>query len=100
MTEHSDTMVSRASQAQVDLASGTKEQGERRVVGWTSVSMDGFTSGPGGPAHDQWLYEHAGQEQTQSYFEGIWRGADTGLLGRTQLRGLLLGVARHHARFG
>jgi dihydrofolate reductase len=87
MTEHSDTTVSRASQAQIDLATGTKQQGERRVVGWASVSMDGFTSGPGGPAHDQWLYEHASQEQTQSYFEGIWRGADTGLLGRTNYEG-------------
>src|ERR687891_2688676 len=70
MTEQSET--TRASQDQVDLASGMSEQSERRVVAWASVSMDGFTSGPGGPAQDQWLYEHAGQEQTSSYFEGIW----------------------------
>ena len=37
--------------------------------------MDGCTSGPGGPAEDQWLYEHAGREQTSASFEGIWRGA-------------------------
>lgn len=59
----------------------------RRVVAWASVSMDGCTSGPGGPAHDQWLYEHAGQEQTAAYFEGIWRGASTALLGRKNYEG-------------
>lgn len=59
----------------------------RRVVAWASVSMDGCTSGPGGPAHDQWLYEHAGQEQTSAYFEGIWRGASTALLGRKNYEG-------------
>jgi dihydrofolate reductase len=49
--------------------------------------MDGCTSGPGGPAHDQWLYEHAGREQTSAYFEGIWRGASTALLGRKNYEG-------------
>jgi dihydrofolate reductase len=63
------------------------EQNERRVVAWASASMHGFTSGPGGTAEDQWLYEHAGQEQTAAYFEGIWRGADTALLGRTNYEG-------------
>jgi len=38
-------------------------------------------SGRRGAAEDQWLYEHAGQEQTAAHFEGIWRGADTALLG-------------------
>ena len=59
----------------------------RRVVAWASVSMDGCTSGPGGPEHDQWLYEHAGHEQTSAYFEGIWRGASTALLGRKNYEG-------------
>jgi hypothetical protein len=84
MTEHTET--TRASQAQVDLATGKSkesEQRERRVVAWASAAMNGFTSGPGGPAQDQRLDEHAGHEQTSSYFEAIWRGADTGLLGRT-----------------
>jgi hypothetical protein len=40
------------------------EQDERRVVAWASASIDGFTSGPGGAAEDQWLNDHAGQEQT------------------------------------
>ena len=59
----------------------------RRVVTWVSVSMDGFTSGPSGPAADTWLYEHAMQEGTAEYFEGIWRGASTALLGRTNYEG-------------
>jgi dihydrofolate reductase len=62
-------------------------RGGRRVVAWASVSMDGYTSGPGGPAHDQWLYEHASHEQTSAYFEGIWRGASTALLGRKNYEG-------------
>jgi dihydrofolate reductase len=59
----------------------------RRVVTWVSLSMDGFTSGPGGPQHDTWLYEHALQEQTAAYFETVWRGASTALLGRTNYEG-------------
>ena len=73
MTDHDET--------------GMTENRARRVVAWASVSMDGCTSGPGGPEHDQWLYEHAGHEQTSAYFEGIWRGADTALLGRTNYEG-------------
>ncbi|RJQ69631.1 dihydrofolate reductase [Pseudonocardiaceae bacterium YIM PH 21723] len=60
---------------------------ERRVVSWAHVSLDGYTSGPGGPAQDTWLHEHAGREQSLAYFEGIWRGADTALLGRVNYEG-------------
>jgi hypothetical protein len=28
---------------------------KRRVVAWVTISMDGYASGPGGPAHDNWL---------------------------------------------
>jgi dihydrofolate reductase len=59
----------------------------RRIVAWTSLTLDGYTSGPDGPAGDTWLYEHAGQPQTAEYFEGIWRGADTILLGRRNYEG-------------
>ena len=59
----------------------------RRLVAWTSLSLDGYTSGPQGPEHDTWLYEHAMQQQTLAYFESIWRGADTALLGRTNYEG-------------
>jgi dihydrofolate reductase len=51
------------------------------------VSLDGYTSGPDGPAHDGWLYEHVGRPATAEYFEGIWRGADTIVLGRTNYEG-------------
>jgi dihydrofolate reductase len=60
---------------------------QRSVVAWASVTIDGCTSGPGGPEHDSWLYEHAAQEQTAAYFEGVWRGARTALLGRTNYEG-------------
>jgi dihydrofolate reductase len=59
----------------------------RRIVAWTSLTLDGYTSGPDGPAHDTWLHEHAGQPATAEYFEGIWRGADTIVLGRTNYEG-------------
>jgi dihydrofolate reductase len=76
------------------------ERTERRVVAWANVTMDGFTSGPGGAAQDQWLYEHAGHEQTSAYFEGIWRGADTAVLGRRNYEGFYSvwpGIARDRA---
>ena len=48
-----------------------------------TVSIDGYSSGPDGPAGDSWLHEHALRPATGEYFEGIWRGCDTALLGRT-----------------
>ncbi|AYY11365.1 dihydrofolate reductase [Actinobacteria bacterium YIM 96077] len=59
----------------------------RRIVAWANITIDGYSSGPGGPADDSWLYEHAQQEQTAEYFEGIWRGADTIVLGRINYEG-------------
>ena len=59
----------------------------RRIVAWTSLTLDGYTSGPQGVSGDTWLYEHAGQPATLEYFEGIWRGADTIVLGRTNYEG-------------
>ena len=59
----------------------------RRIVAWTSLTLDGYTSGPDGPEGDGWLYEHAGRPATAEYFEGIWRGADTIVLGRTNYEG-------------
>jgi len=47
-----------------------------------SVSIDGYSSGPGGPEHDTWLHEHALLPATGEYFEGIWRGCSTALMGR------------------
>ncbi|MGW1678592.1 dihydrofolate reductase family protein [Saccharopolyspora sp. NPDC002376] len=59
----------------------------RRVVSWVTMSMDGYTSGPEGPAHDAWLYEHVKHEASAAHFEGIWRGASTVLMGRTNYEG-------------
>ncbi|MEV0050850.1 dihydrofolate reductase family protein [Saccharopolyspora shandongensis] len=59
----------------------------RRVVAWVTMSMDGYTSGVAGPAHDTWLYEHVKHEASAAHFEGIWRGASTVLLGRTNYEG-------------
>jgi dihydrofolate reductase len=59
----------------------------RRIVAWTSLTLDGYTSGPEGVSGDSWLYEHAAQPTTAEYFEGIWRGADTIVLGRTNYEG-------------
>ncbi|GAB3551296.1 dihydrofolate reductase [Actinopolyspora lacussalsi] len=59
----------------------------RRIVAWAGLSLDGYTSGPDGPAGDSWPHEQAVHPQTAEYFEGIWRGADTILLGRTNYEG-------------
>ena len=60
---------------------------DRRLIVWVGVSIDGYTSGPGGPTQDAWLHEHAMRPQSLAYFEGIWRGADTALLGRVNYEG-------------
>lgn len=56
-------------------------------MAWCTVSIDGYSSGPGGPEHDNWLYEHVMRPATTEYFEGIWRGCDTALLGRNNYLG-------------
>lgn len=60
---------------------------ERRVMAWCTVSIDGYSSGPGGPEHDTWLYEHVMRPATGEFFEGIWRGCSTALLGRNNYTG-------------
>ena len=62
-------------------------QTPRRVVARANLSIDGYSSGPGGPQHDTWLTEHAVREQTQAHAEGIWRGVSTALLGRSNFEG-------------
>jgi dihydrofolate reductase len=60
---------------------------ERRVIAHCVISIDGYSSGPEGPAHDTWLYEHVMRPATEEYFEGIWRGCSTALLGRNNYQG-------------
>jgi hypothetical protein len=40
---------------------------ERRVMAWCTVSIDGYSSGPGGPEHDTWLYEHVMRPATGEF---------------------------------
>lgn len=60
---------------------------ERRVVAWCTVSIDGYSSGPDGPEHDTWLYDHVMLPEAAEYFEGIWRGCSTAMLGRNNYVG-------------
>jgi dihydrofolate reductase len=60
---------------------------ERRVMAWCHVSIDGYSSGPGGPGEDTWLHKHTMLPATEEYFEGIWRGCNTALMGRTNYVG-------------
>ncbi len=59
--------------------------GGRKVIASVTVSLDGFSAGPGGDLSG--LVEHAGSEQTSAWFEGVYRGADTALMGRVNYEG-------------
>ncbi len=54
---------------------------------WCIISLDGYSSGPGGPEHDSWLHERAVRPANLEFFEGIWRGCDTALMGRNNYVG-------------
>jgi dihydrofolate reductase len=60
---------------------------QRRVVAWVTLSIDGYSSGPGGPAEDIWLHEHVRHKSSAAHFEGIWRGASTVVVGRSNYEG-------------
>ena len=62
---------------------------DRRVIVQCTLSLDGYSSGPGGPQHDSWLVEHALRPTTGEYFEGLYRGCSTALLGRNNYQGFL-----------
>ncbi|WP_198165500.1 dihydrofolate reductase family protein [Nocardia fusca] len=58
----------------------------RRVAAEVTVSMDGYSST--GPDDDMsWCMEHILSGQSELYYEGIWRGASTAVLGRTNWEG-------------
>src|ERR671919_1649 len=66
--------------------SDSSESGtQRKVIAWVSLSMDGFSAGPGNDM--TWLAEHVVHEQMMAYSEGIWRGASTAVMGRTNYEG-------------
>jgi dihydrofolate reductase len=62
-----------------------EEDEMRTVVAQANVTIDGMTEGPDGDL--SWLIPHAVSPQMSAYAEGIWRGATTALLGRTNYEG-------------
>lgn len=63
----------------------------RRLVASITVSLNGLINDAGDPATAGmgWLHEHATAEVTRTHFEGVWRGADTIVLGRKNYEGFL-----------
>ncbi|TLF92246.1 hypothetical protein FEK35_31000 [Nocardia cyriacigeorgica] len=67
------------------MSNSTQSTG-RRVAAEVTVSMDGYSST--GPGDDMsWCMDHIVSAQSELYYEGIWRGVDTALLGRTNWEG-------------
>ena len=60
---------------------------ERKVLGWITLSMDGFAAGPDNDM--SWLAEHVSHDLMMAYDEGIWRGVSTAVMGRTNYEGFL-----------
>lgn len=60
---------------------------ERRIRVLCSISIDGFSSGRGGPAADTWLHRHAVQETTATQMAGLYTGCSTAMVGRTNYQG-------------
>jgi dihydrofolate reductase len=64
----------------------TPARAGRKVGAEVTVSMDGYSST--GPDDDMgWAMEHISSEQSEIYYEGIWRGVSTAVLGRTNWEG-------------
>jgi dihydrofolate reductase len=59
--------------------------GTRTVIASVTVSLDGYSAGPGGDLSG--LVDHAAREQTSAWFEGVYRAADTALMGRVNYEG-------------
>lgn len=57
----------------------------RKVIAHIAMSIDGAVAEAGGGMG--WIGEHAVNPETAAYFEGIWRGASTALLGRVNYEG-------------
>ncbi len=65
----------------------TEVEPPRKLIANVAMSMDGFTAAPDNDV--SFHVEHALHEQTRAQFEGLWRGASTVLLGRTNYEGSL-----------
>lgn len=64
---------------------GTNESPGRKVIAHIAMSIDGAVADSDGGMG--WIGEHAVHPETAAYFEGIWRGASTALLGRVNYEG-------------
>jgi dihydrofolate reductase len=60
--------------------------GTRKLIASANVSLDGFSAGPDGDNDVKWFVEHV-NENFNTYFEGVWRGSTTALLGRKNYQG-------------
>jgi dihydrofolate reductase len=67
------------------MSDHTDSNTQRKVLAWITLSMDGFAAGPGGDM--SWLAEHVSHDLVMAYDEGIWRGASTAVMGRTNYEG-------------
>ena len=57
----------------------------RKLIANVTLSLDGYAAGPNSDM--MWLVPHSIQPQMTSHFAGVWRGADTVLLGRNNYEG-------------
>ncbi|ALG12173.1 dihydrofolate reductase family protein [Kibdelosporangium phytohabitans] len=60
----------------------TPARAGRRVGAEVTVSMDGYSS-TGSEDDMSWAMDHISSGQSEIYYEGIWRGVGTAVLGRT-----------------
>jgi dihydrofolate reductase len=67
------------------MADRTESGTPRKVMGWISLSIDGFAAGPDNDMSR--IAANAGTEEMMTYSEGVWRGVDTAVMGRTNYEG-------------
>ncbi|MCT2584201.1 dihydrofolate reductase family protein [Actinophytocola gossypii] len=63
------------------------ENAKRTVVANVSVSLDGYVTGPDGPADMSWVARHAVSDQAREILTRIVNGGTTALLGRRNYEG-------------
>jgi dihydrofolate reductase len=61
----------------------------RTLIAQVTLSIDGYSAGSpdDGAGGMSFLLEHASHEHMSTYFEGVWRGASTAVMGRTNYEG-------------
>lgn len=66
--------------------SNSADSAGRRVAAEVTISMVGYSS-TGSDDDMHWCMDHILSEQSELYYEGIWRGASTAVLGRVNWEG-------------